>query len=187
MQPASSDAMRAAGVIQRGDSGLDRPVRRMDLPGESARAEDVIDELSTALDRIEALHPFVKGVGLAAPQLGSGLAVAIVRQAEPDAEQIVLINPRVVAESGDADEQFEGCLSFFDVRGLVRRPLTITVQSERLDGTPVTTVYERALARLVAHEIDHLDGRLYLDRMEHDAPLVPTTEYRQTGKPWHYA
>ncbi|MEU0553728.1 peptide deformylase [Dactylosporangium sp. NPDC006015] len=187
VQPASSDAMRAAGVIQRGDAGLDRPVRRLDLPGESARAEDVIEQLATALNRIEALHPFVKGVGLAAPQLGSGLAVAVIRAADPDTEQIVLINPRVVAESSDADEQFEGCLSFFDVRGLVRRPLRITVESELLDGSTVTTVYDQALARLVAHEIDHLDGRLYVDRMEDDAPLVPTTEYRQTGKPWHYA
>ncbi|MFE5894876.1 peptide deformylase [Streptomyces sp. NPDC056462] len=65
------------------------------------------------------------------------------------------------ASSEDADEQYEGCLSFFDVRGMVPHPLTITVETTALDGSTVTRVYERGLARLVAHEIDHLDGLLY--------------------------
>ncbi|MGW1616522.1 peptide deformylase [Streptomyces sp. NPDC002285] len=68
---------------------------------------------------------------------------------------------RPPASSEDADEQYEGCLSFFDVRGMVPRRLTITVETTALDGSTVTRVYERGLARLVAHEIDHLDGLLY--------------------------
>ena len=63
------------------------------------------------------------------------------------------------------DEQYEGCLSFFDYRGLVPRPLRIEVEHARYDGTRVITSFERAMARLVAHEIDHLEGRLYVDRM----------------------
>ncbi len=48
------------------------------------------------------------------------------------------------------------------------------------------SAFDQALARLVAHEIDHLEGRLYVDRMSAEAPLVPVTEYQQTGLPWTY-
>jgi len=97
---------------------------------------------------------------------------------------VVLINPRVVGESAERDEQYEGCLSFFDYRGLVRRPPRIDVEHARYDGTRVTTRFERAMARLVAHEIDHLDGRLYVDRMNAESSLVP--DFQQTGRPWLY-
>ena len=99
---------------------------------------------------------------------------------------IVLLNPRVVGESMERDEQYEGCLSFFDYRGLVRRPLRVDVEHARYDGTRVITSFERAMARLVAHEIDHLEGRLYVDRMSAESNLVPVAVYRQTGKPWDY-
>jgi len=56
----------------------------------------------------------------------------------------------------------------------------------RFDGTRVITSFERAMARLVSHEIDHLDGRLYVDRMAPGTNLVPVEEYRQTGQPWSY-
>jgi peptide deformylase len=84
------------------------------------------------------------------------------------------------------DEQYEGCLSFFDVRGLVPRPLQLTVETTTLDGTTMTTVYERRLARLIAHEIDHLDGLLYLNRMRPGVEQYPREQYRQTGRAWAY-
>jgi peptide deformylase len=98
----------------------------------------------------------------------------------------VLVNPRIVGESDDTDERYEGCLSFFDHRGLVSRPLRIEVEHARCDGSRVITSFDRALARLVAHEIDHLEGRLYVDRMPAGAPLLPVEEYRQSGSPWTY-
>jgi len=110
----------------------------------------------------------------------------VVRGPEPGAEPIVLLNPRVVGESMERDEQYEGCLSFFDYRGLVRRPLRVDVEHARYDGTRVITSFERAMARLVAHEIDHLEGRLYVDRMSAESNLVPVAIYQQTGKPWDY-
>ncbi|MFC4516316.1 peptide deformylase [Streptomyces ehimensis] len=63
------------------------------------------------------------------------------------------------------------------------RPLRITVETTALDGTTVTTVYERGLARLIAHEIDH-DGHLYLDRKRPGADPIPVEQYRQTGRSW---
>jgi peptide deformylase len=99
---------------------------------------------------------------------------------------VILLNPRVIGESSDSDEQYEGCLSFFDQRGLVVRPLRVEVEHARYDGTRVITSFELAMARLVSHEIDHLEGRLYVDRMPAGAPLVPVEEYRRSGQPWEY-
>ncbi|MGI5341915.1 peptide deformylase [Streptomyces sp. CA-181903] len=111
--------------------------------------ERTVGRLFAAMERIARVYPFVRGMGLAAPQVGIGWAVAVVRPADPAAAAIVLHNPRVIARSQEMDEQFEGCLSFFGVRGLVPRPLTITVVTTELDGAEVTTVYERGLARRV--------------------------------------
>jgi peptide deformylase len=180
-----SARMAAAGIVQRGADVLVTPGRRFDLPREAALAEETIERLSRALTHVTGLHRFRKGMGLAAPQLGLSLAAAIVRPVG-SREPIVLLNPRVVAASPETDEQFEGCLSFFDVRGLVARPLRLTVESSKLGGERIRVTYEQAVARLVAHEVDHLDGRLYVDHMPAGAPLVPITQYDQADQPWVY-
>ncbi|MGK5737839.1 peptide deformylase [Micromonospora sp. URMC 103] len=181
-----SDRMRAAGVVQRGDDLLRQPARPFDLPAEEATARDMVDRLSAALVRLDELHPFSKGVGIAAPQLGVGRAVAVVRPPDRHADPVVLLNPRVVDVSPDSDEQYEGCLSFFDHRGLVPRPLRVDVEHAQWDGSRIITSFEYGMARLVAHEIDHLEGRLYVDRMTPGVPLVPVEEYRESGQPWRY-
>lgn len=182
----ASDRMRAAGVVQRGAELLRRPTRPFDLPHEELAALDVVARLRASLARVDELHLFNKGVGLAAPQIGLPRSAAVVRPPERGAEPVVLLNPRMVDASEDIDERYEGCLSFFDVRGLVTRPLRIDVEHTRSDGKHMITSFELAMARLVAHEIDHLDGRLYVDRMEPGAALVPVEEYRDTGRPWRY-
>jgi peptide deformylase len=182
----ASDRMRAAGIVQRGADLLRQPARQFDLPRDSNTARDVVARLLAALDRIDDLHPFSKGVGLAAPQLGLSWAAAVVRPPDREAEPVVLLNPRIVDASLESDEQYEGCLSFFDLRGLVARPLRLDVEHAHWNGDRVITSFEFAMARLVAHEIDHLEGRLYVDRMPPGMPLVPVEEYRDTGKPWHY-
>jgi peptide deformylase len=178
--------MRSAGIVQRGADMLREQARAFQLPREEGAARDAVARLHEALDRLDQLYVFSKGVGLAAPQIGLADAVAVVRPPDRDAEPVVLLNPRVVGESAEHDEQYEGCLSFFDQRGLVTRPLRIEVEHTRYDGNRVITSFERAMARLVAHEIDHLHGRLYVDRMAPGAPLVPMAEYRQAGQPWSY-
>ncbi|WP_269855265.1 peptide deformylase [Streptomyces sp. RPT161] len=125
-------------------------------------------------------------MGIAAPQIGIDRAAAIVRPAEPDTPAIILLNPRITDRSEETDEQFEGCLSFFDVRGLAPRPLQITGETTTLDGQLATTTYERGLARLINHEIDHLDGLLYTARMQVGITPIPVEEYRQTGRAWAY-
>ncbi|MBY8873723.1 peptide deformylase [Micromonospora sp. PLK6-60] len=181
-----SDRMRALGVVQRGADLLRQPARQFDLPRDERTAREVVDRLAATLDRLDELHPFSKGVGIAAPQLGLGWSAAVVRPPDRTVEPVVLLNPRVVDAAGDTDEQYEGCLSFFDHRGLVPRPLRIDVEHAQWDGSRVITAFEYAMARLVAHEIDHLEGRLYTERMAPGVPLVPVEEYRETGNPWRY-
>jgi peptide deformylase len=187
--PRLSELMRGAGIVQRGAPMLDRSARWLDLPEQAALAEDVVARLLDALARIGGLYDFRKGTGIAAPQLGIDWAVAVIRPPADDgrSDPVVLLNPRVVGESMDQDEQYEGCLSFFDVRGLVARPLLIEVEHADLFGTRTVTRFTRAMARLVAHEVDHLGGLLYPDRMPADGPLIPLEEYRDRGRPWTYA
>lgn len=185
-QVRPSGQMRDLGVVQHGAPVLTEAARPFDLPAEREAAEQAVEALFAAMERIGRVHPFAKGMGLAAPQIGIGRAAAAVQPPDPGAGAIVLLNPRVTEAGDDMDEQYEGCLSFFDVRGLVPRPLRITVETTTLDGTTVTTVYERGLARLIAHEIDHLNGTLYLSRMRPGVAPIPVEQYRQTGRSWAY-
>jgi peptide deformylase len=77
-------------------------------------------------------------------------------------------------------------LSFFDVRGLVPRPLHIEVACTRPDGRRYILALDNAMARLAAHEIDHLNGRLYTGRMREGVTPIPVSEYRGTGHSWAY-
>ncbi len=186
IQVRPSLQMRDLGVVQEGAPILAEPARPFDLPAEREAAEEVVEKLFTAMERIGQVHPFAKGMGLAAPQIGISRAAAIVRPAAPDAPAIVLLNPRITDRSDETDEKFEGCLSFFDVRGMVPRPLWITVEASTLDGQVATTTYERGIARLIHHEIDHLDGLLYTARMAAGVEPIPVEKYRQTGRAWAY-
>ncbi|MET9917416.1 peptide deformylase [Streptomyces sp. NPDC006435] len=184
-QVRPSEQMRDLGVVQDGAPVLIEPVRAFALPAEREAAEQAVEQMFSAMERIRQVHPFAKGMGLAAPQIGIGRAAAVV-QPPGDAPAVVMLNPRITDHSSEADEQYEGCLSFFDVRGLVLRPLRITVETTTLDGQVATTTYERGLARLIHHEIDHLDGLLYTARMRTGVTPIPVEQYRQTGRAWAY-
>jgi peptide deformylase len=136
------------------------------------------------MERVSQVHTFAKGMGLAAPQIGIGRAAALVRS--PEGDSVTLLNPRIIDQSADTDEQYEGCLSFFDVRGLAKRPLRIEVEHQNIDGDLEITAFDLDMARLVAHEIDHLDGILYRARMPVGAKLIPVADYRGTGQRWTY-
>ncbi|MBJ7598187.1 MAG: peptide deformylase [Candidatus Dormibacteraeota bacterium] len=176
--------MASIGIRQSGDPILHAVCDSFRLPDEAEEAQAVINQLLTTATKAKELHPFSKGIGLAAPQIGLPRAVAIAWM--PQLEPLILLNPRTVDESIERDEQLEGCLSFFDVRGLVTRPLTIRVESSSLDGTVRQIVLDQGTARLAAHEIDHLRGRLYVDRMSRDDDLVDVSRYDGSGSPWMY-
>ncbi|NUR01166.1 MAG: helix-turn-helix domain-containing protein [Streptomyces sp.] len=179
-----SETMRSLGVVQEGDAILSQTARPFDLPEEAEDARRIVAELNSASERIASVHVFGKGMGVAAPQLGIDRAAAIVKT--PDGEVVTLLNPRIVDESPQSDEQYEGCLSFFDVRGMVPRPLRIEVEHQDIDGCRRITVFENGMARLIAHEVDHLFGMLYKARMHPGVTPIPIAEYRGTGQRWQY-
>jgi peptide deformylase len=170
-----SDLTRQVGIVQRGAPVLERTARWLDLPAEAALAGEIVARLHDAVDRLARLRPFPWGAGLSAPQLGIGWAVAVILPTDAP-EPIVLLNPRIVGESIDHDEQLEACLSFFDVRGMVSRPLLIEVEHTTVDAVPIVSTFTGTMARVVAHTIDHLGGLLYPDRMPADGRLVPADD-----------
>ena len=97
------------------------------------------------------------------------------------------MNPVVVEESSDTDEQSRVVCPFFDVRGKVPRPRTLRVRHQDFDGTCQTTSFTDGLARLVAHEVDHLDGVLYVARMAPGSSTISVAEYKGTGQNWRYS
>jgi peptide deformylase len=179
-----SERMRSLDIAQEGDPVLAEVARSFDLPAEAEDARRVVAQLSSTLERVSQVHNFAKGMGLAAPQINIGRSAAIVLTA--DGEAITLLNPRIIDESAELDEQYEGCLSFFDVRGMVPRPLVIEVEHQDVDGTVRITVFERSTARLVGHEIDHLYGKLYRSRMRSGVAPIPVSQYKGTGQKWGY-
>jgi peptide deformylase len=112
-------------------------------------------------DLFETMYA-AKGVGLAANQIGALDRVAVVDVG--DGEPIALINPTIVGESGqDADE--EGCLSIPDLQGEVARAWTVDVEALNEEGEKIQVHAEGLKARALQHEIDHLDGILFIDRV----------------------
>ena len=106
------------------------------------------------------------GIGLAAPQVGVGLRLAVVDlQPEERREPIVLINPEIVAASAETETREEGCLSLPEQYADVTRPRAVTVRFEGLDGVRRTIEAEGLMARCLQHEIDHLDGVLFVDHI----------------------
>jgi peptide deformylase len=177
--------LRDLGIRQEGDPVLRQECQPFDLPAERAQALALWDRLRRYVDRLQQIYPFSKGVGLAAPQIGVPRAMSIVRPSD-GAEDIALINPVVVWQSEDQDEKYEGCLSFFDVRVPVPRPLAVRVQLTTLDGERTERGHDRGLARLVLHEIDHLHGALARDLVRPGARLVPLAEYGEGRREWRY-
>lgn len=181
-----SQVMAELGIVQDPAPILRRAARRFDLPAEADRAREVLSRLKRSAEQITLAHDFSgKGRGLAAPQLGIDAAVAVVYP--PGAtEPIELLNPAVVESSAETDMQYEGCLSFFDTRSRIPRPLQIHVEHTDLEGHQRITVFDQGLARLVGHEVDHLHGRLCKDLLPEGERPTPVEEYRGTGSEWVY-
>ncbi|MDR1081298.1 MAG: peptide deformylase [Deltaproteobacteria bacterium] len=142
------------------------------LAEESLDVEEFGDELKAlASDMCETMIS-APGVGLAAPQVGRLLRVIVVDRSDPEdevrrPEPLVLVNPEIV--HADGSQVFrEGCLSVEDFQSDVTRYLEVEVEAQDLDGNFFTVEAEGRMAVILQHEIDHLDGVLFLD---HVSPL----------------
>ena len=127
---------------------------------------DAVDDELRALarDMFDTMYD-EDGVGLAGPQVGVGRRIIVVDPREEGAEPVALINPRLVEAAEETDRAEEGCLSIPGLRELVDRAVTVVVDALDLQGEPVRIEAEGLLARILQHEIDHLDGILFLDRV----------------------
>jgi peptide deformylase len=147
-----------AQVVKFGDPVLKSKASPVARFGEGLRAD---------VDRMIAIMRDGMGVGLAATQVGM-LRRLLVFQASHDAEPTALINPEIEWSSDDLALAEEGCLSLPRVSMDVERPLYVTVAGLDVDGEPVRIEASGLEARVLQHEIDHLDGILILDRTERD-------------------
>jgi len=106
-----------------------------------------------------------KGVGLAAPQVGLKLRILVLNPTGESKDELVLVNPKILARSGPPTLFEEGCLSFPGVYAEIERPEACRIQACTLDGTPFEATYDGFVSRIVQHEYDHLEGVLLVDRM----------------------
>jgi peptide deformylase len=119
-----------------------------------------------------------QGIGLAAPQIGIGKKLMVWR--DPDTEErYALANPRIVERSDETLEDTEGCLSLPGHSMEVARAERVVVQAQDLNGGPVTLEARGMLARIMQHEIDHLEGHLILDRTKGDERRRVLREIRE--------
>ena len=108
------------------------------------------------------------GVGLAAPQVGLNIRLLVYNPSgkqEHAEEEVVLCNPKIVFKSKDTESGEEGCLSFPEVNGQVIRPLHVKIEAQNLQGDAFELELEDWEARIFQHELDHLEGILFIDRM----------------------
>lgn len=133
-----------------------------------------------AADMIDAMHE-ARGIGLAAQQIGQAIQLCVVdlRQAEVDFTweldgahpplelfmPMVIINPELTLLPSPKTSYEEGCLSFPDIRGDIDRPDAISIKFQDADGTPHQLTCDGLFSRCIQHEVDHLNGVLFIDRM----------------------
>lgn len=121
---------------------------------------EITPRVTRLLDDMLETMRHAEGVGLAAPQVGVLRRLAVVEVEEGVVYE--LINPRIIASSGDQEGE-EGCLSVPGRWGITHRPMHVTVECLNRKGETVTYTGHELLARAFCHEIDHLDGKLYID------------------------
>ncbi len=154
------------------------PVDLSELTGPQNDAiQGFIDDLIETM-RVE------DGVGIAAPQVSRSIQVVVVEYAgnerypgKEDIRLMVLVNPVITRYSEEIEEGWEGCLSLENLKGLTQRSTDITVEAYNRDGEKVVVEADGFLSVVLQHEIDHLNGIVFLDRMDDMTKLCFQEEY----------
>lgn len=164
----------------------------------STKVRDITPDVQKTINEMikhslnwESKHPHELSAALAAPQLGVNQRIIIVRDDLSDKENnnfTALINPEVISTEGKIIKDYEGCLSVPEIYALVPRPKKVKIKAQLIDGTEVRIKAQDFLARTILHEIDHLDGILFIDhvknnpkafyRLNDTGDLVPITDYQ---------
>lgn len=154
-----------------------------EVSDEELSSSDISDLLEDMLETMRDHH----GVGLAAPQVQAGLRLLVyeidANERYPQVEESIgpktLINPTIVARSAEMVTDWEGCLSLPDLRARVPRHQWVRVEALDAEGDKRTFRAEGFEARVIQHEMDHLDGRLLIDRVEDTQSFSFVEEYQR--------
>jgi len=152
-------------LTRMGDAVLHQKAKRV------RRIDDSIQKLID--DMIETMHDIGGAAGLAAPQVGVPLQVIVVEM--PDEEPLAIVNPEVVKSVGE-HEVAEGCLSLPGYKGTLKRFEKVTVKGRDRHGKEIRIKADGLLAHALQHEIDHINGVVYVDRLESRDNLVAIGE-----------
>lgn len=143
-------------------------------------------DLQSLIDDLLVTAAATNGVGIAAPQVAEGLQLFIVasrpnlRYPEaPTMEPTAMINPQILSHSDDRVKGWEGCLSVPGLRGLVPRYREIEVTYQDRYGHQHRRYLKDFIARIFQHEYDHLQGKVFLDRVEHPDGILTEVEYQK--------
>lgn len=156
---------------------------------------DIINDMRKLSLDWESRHPYELSAAMAAPQMGVNKRIIIIRDDMEDkknAHFTALINPEVTKTEGKTVTDFEGCLSVPKIYGMVPRPLKVRVKAKTEDGKEVRIKATGELARTLLHEIDHLNGVLFIDHirdkadafyyMDDKGELLPIKDYENEIK-----
>ncbi len=149
--------MALLNIIKKGDDTLRKVCRPV---------EKISPRILTLLDDMKDTLIDSEGVGLAAPQIGVLRRIALVIDTNDNDKLYELINPEIIEREGE-QEEMEGCLSVPGEWGITHRPMKVTVKALDRNGNEFTVSGEGLTARCFCHEIDHLDGKLFIDEAVH--------------------
>lgn len=149
-----------------------RPIRRLGDPVLRKKAEGVDKlgrEIKELVRDLEDTLAEADGVGLAAPQIGVARRVFVmappVPEGEPRPKPRAYINPEFLAKEGAVVGAEEGCLSIPGIYETVKRPERVSIRAKTIDGQVIEETFEGIEARIIQHEMDHLDGVLFIDKI----------------------
>jgi peptide deformylase len=138
------------------------------------------------IDRMLEMMEQAGGVGIAAPQVGVSIQLVIVASRPtpryPDAPEMIptpMLNPRLIKHSQDVEKGWEGCLSVPGIRGLVPRYSSVMIAYLDRSGQPQEQALDGFVARIFQHEYDHLQGVVFIDRVEQTTELMSEQEYQR--------
>lgn len=144
------------------------------------------DRIQQLIDNLISTVQQANGVGIAAPQVAMGDRLFIVASRPnlrypqaPTIEPTAMINPQIIANSTETVKDWEGCLSVPGIRGLVPRSRSIEIEYTSRDGKLHQQELTDFVARIFQHEYDHLDGIVFLDKVESTQELMTEDEYQQ--------
>ncbi|MCT7979099.1 peptide deformylase [Laspinema olomoucense] len=167
-----------------------REIVQLGNPVLRAKAQPVtnvhLDSLQSLIDELITTLKPSNGVGIAAPQIAESYRVFILASRPtlrypqaPTMEAIAIIDPKIIAYSQEKVKDWEGCLSVPGIRGLVPRHQAIEVEYLDQQGTLHHEEFTGFVARIFQHEYDHLEGKVFLDRVESMLDIVTEQEYQK--------